>query len=268
MMGSAAQLLTGAVVHQRVHPLRHRLRYRVFSVLVDLDRLEDAAGSCRLFSHNRWNLLSFHDSDLADGRQHDLAGHARDLVAAKYPELAIRRVLLLTYPRVLGYVFNPLSVYFCLDRNDDLAALVYEVSNTFGERISYVCGIEGGHIDPADKRMLVSPFNEKNGAYGFRVAIDNRELTVGVSLKHNAKPLLNTWYRAERRPFTDARIALAALAVPFMTLKVIAAIHLEAGKLWLKGLRPPRRGTPDRPIGSPSLAKGGDGALGPTLAGD
>lgn len=268
MMGPAPQLLTGAVVHQRVHPLRHRLRYRVFSVLVDLDQIESAASVCRLFSHNRWNLLSLHDSDLADGQQHDLAGHARRLVAAKHPELAIDRVLLLTYPRVLGYVFNPLSVYFCLNRNDDLAAVIYEVSNTFGERISYVCRVADGHVDPADKRMLVSPFNEKNGAYGFRVAIDDREITVGVSLKHNAKPLLNTWYRAKRRPLTDARIAFATLTVPFMTLKVIAAIHLEAGKLWLKGLRPPKRGTPDRPIRSPSLTKGRDGALGPSLAGD
>lgn len=241
MFGEPA-ILKGSVVHQRVQPVAHRLEYRVFSLLLDLDRLDEAGKGRRLFSVDRFNLLSFHRRDVADGATSDLAAHARRLVADELAITNIRSVWLLTYPRVLGYVFNPLSVYFCLDGEGNVAALVYEVSNTFGARVSYVSAVRDGRIDGAAKSMLVSPFNRTTGEYRFGFSATEEEMTVGVALHDLGKPVLKTWFRARRHDLGDARILASVLAMPFMTLKVIAAIHYEALKLWLKGLRPPARG--------------------------
>lgn len=237
-MKLTSSIVRGHVTHQRVSPVRHKLRYGVFSLLVDLDAINDLDRNCRLFSHNRSNLLSFHDRDLADGRHTNLASYARDLVKKELEIQASGPIHLLTYPRVLGYVFNPLSVYFCHDKNRELVAAIYEVSNTFGERTTYVCRVENGRVANAKKQMLVSPFNGTEGEYGFRIGATEDELTIGVELHERGRAIINTWFRGKYRPFSDRQIIYNTLSIPLMTLKVIAAIHYEALKLWLKGLRP------------------------------
>ncbi|MCC0021444.1 MAG: DUF1365 domain-containing protein [Nitratireductor sp.] len=233
-------IMTGKVVHERVRPLHHRLEYGVFSILVDAGQLQEL-DKTPFFSVDRFNLLSLHRADMADGSREDLAQHARDLVRRETGREDIVSVWLLTYPRLLGFVFNPLSVYFCLDSERQPVAAVYEVSNTFGDRTSYVCRITDGRVEPAGKRMLVSPFNEAHGHYNFGLALDAEKLTVGVALHEGGKPVLKTFFKANAAPFSGLQIIKSALAFPFMTLKVVAAIHYEAAKLWLKGLRFPQR---------------------------
>ncbi len=237
---SRSSLLFGDVVHQRVQPVRHKLRYQTFSVLLDLDDIDGATASCHLFSHNRWNILSFFERDHADGLHENLAHYARDRVARELDIKNIGKVFLMTYPRVFGYVFNPLSVYFCHEKGGDCVALIFEVSNTFGGRKSYVQRIVGNQVENADKKFLVSPFNRETGKYSFRADQVGEYLTLGVALRENDNPVLNTWYRVQHAKLSDWQILNFSLRRPVMTLKVVAAIHFEAIKLWLKGLRFPK----------------------------
>lgn len=240
----ASGLFAGTVLHRRVHPVRHSLRYRVFSILVDLDDIEATVRRSRLFSHNRWNALSFHDSDHADGDTSDLAGFTRSLIRQKTGKTA-DQVFMFTFPRVFGYVFNPLTVYFGLWADGSPLAMIYEVNNTFGGRTHYVCPVrQSGDalaIDNAGKRLLVSPFNGERGRYGFRLDIDDDRMTLGVALKEAGRAILNTSYASTRKEVTDTNILRLLAAIPAMTIKVITVIHWEALKLWIKGLRPPRR---------------------------
>lgn len=240
MKFDGSSILLGDVVHARVTPMHHKLSYRTFSILLDLENMEQVAGKCRLFSHNSWNVLSFFDQDHADAKHTNLADYARKLVKEKLSHSNIGKVYLMTYPRVFGYVFNPLSVYFCHAPDGECVALIYEVNNTFGGRISYVQSINDTHIDPAKKQLLVSPFNEKTGDYTFAAHQHENQLTIGVALRDQQTPILKTWYKAKHVEFNDMQIIRISLTRPLMTMKVMAAIHYEALKLWLKGLRPPK----------------------------
>lgn len=234
-------ILVGKVEHRRLQPVAHRLTYNVFSVLVNLEELDEVDKCARFLSVNSSNLLSLWTADLADGNQTDLASFAKLLVSEKYPEIEVSEVWLQTYPRVLGYVFNPLSVYFCLDHEKKIVAAIYEVSNTFGERIHYVQRVRNGQVDRAQKQMLVSPFNEKTGEYGFSLLADEDDITIGVSLRQKNLPVVKTWTKAIQRSISDYQIISLMLKIPLFTLKVIIAIHYEALKLWIKGLRPPKK---------------------------
>lgn len=232
-------MLSGEVVHKRVFPIRHKLKYGTFSILLDLDNTAGVCENCRLFSYNSWNVLSFFDKDHADGTQENLAQYARTLVSEELDIQQIGKVFLMTYPRVFGYVFNPLSVYFCHAPDSECVALIFEVSNTFGGRKTYVQRIEGTRIEHARKQLVVSPFNGNAGEYTFRADQSGEFLTIGVTLRERETPVLNTWYKVKCVGFTDWHILRLSISRPLMTMKVIAAIHFEALKLWLKGLRFP-----------------------------
>jgi len=235
---TAGCLYVGDVVHARLRPRAHKLRYRVFSLLLDLDRLGEVAGACRLFSHNRFNLFAFHDRDHGPGDGTPAAIHARELFTRAGLDAASLRVLLLAYPRVLGYVFNPLSVYFALAADGRLQALAYEVNNTHAERRSYVVhageAVNGVYAHGCAKELYVSPFTPADGRYGFRVRPPGPHVMVAVQLRDRDGALLRTHFRGDARPLGDRALAGLALRLPFLTLKVIAAIHWEALRLWLK----------------------------------
>ncbi len=160
---------------------------------------------------------------------------------------------MLCYPRILGYVFNPLTVYFGLDAEDRVRLVIYEVNNTFGGRKSYVLPAEpdknGLIVQGCRKRLYVSPFNTGDGTYLFHATPLDDDLTVGVALKDDAGPLLKAYFRGRRTALTDANLLRAIRRTGWMTLKVMAGIHYEAAKLWLKGLRTvPRSAKPDNSI--------------------
>lgn len=238
MSRPAATLYLGRVFHGRLRPRRHAFRYRVFSLLLDLDRIDEAAAACRLFSRNRFNLLSFHDRDHGprDGSPLrpwlDGQLHAHGLA-----ELAGGRVEILCFPRLWGYVFNPLTLYY-IYAGETIAAIVYEVKNTFGEQHCYVlpvaAGAEHAIRHQADKRFHVSPFIAMAMTYRFHLSPPGERLQITID-EHDAEGrLLLASLSGERRPFGDGAVLAAVARHPLMTLKVFAAIHFEALRLWLK----------------------------------
>ena len=244
-------LYVGEVVHKRRNPIEHAFSYKVFSVLFDCSSLEDLDRRLRLFSYNRFNLLSLYDSDHGDGAP--LPEYLAGIAARTSSGGEVERFLMLCYPRVLGYVFNPLTVYFGLDAQDRIRLVVYEVNNTFGERQTYVLPTEQSEADTiaqrCRKRLYVSPFNSDNGVYSFNVTPADEELTVGVALKDSTGPVLKAHFRGKRQTLTDANLLRALGRTGWMTVKVIAGIHYEAAKLWLKGLRlQPRPVPPEPPV--------------------
>lgn len=247
-------LYVGTVSHKRLAPVPHGLAYRVFTLFADVDALPELGRSLRLFSYNRFNLLSLSDRNHGPGDGTPIAVHARALFAGLGESAEpVSRIFMLCYPRLLGYVFNPLTVYYGFAADGRLAAMAYEVNNTLGNRISYVIPAPQPSPDmtlaqACDKEMWVSPFNSPRGRYGFRVNRPDREVVLAVTLRDADGPKLKALFRGTRRPLTDAGLARSVLAVPVLTFKVMAAIHWEALKLWLKGLKLVPRPAPPPPV--------------------
>jgi DUF1365 family protein len=232
-------LYTGHVAHNR--PGKHRLRYRVFMLAVDLDELPGLGRRLRLFAHNRAALMALFDRDHGESTNTPLTPQ----IEAKLREAGIGwdggRIVLLTMPRLLNYVFNPLSVYFCTHRDGTIAALVHEVSNTFGERCFYVLspgtGSNGLVEQQCDKDFFVSPFLEENLRYEFRVTPPGERAVVAMVVWRGDEVALTASFAGERRELSDANLLRAWLGNPLMTVAVIAGIHWEALKMWAKGVR-------------------------------
>jgi hypothetical protein len=236
-MGSCAY--AGTVVHKRLVPT-HAFSYRVFSLALDVDEIDDLDRTLRLFSRNRWNLVSFHDRDHGNQDGTPVGDHLRGILRQAGLDHACARITLLCYPRLLGFVFNPLSVYFCHRMDGCLGAIVYEVNNTFRERKSYVIPVardDGGLIAQyCDKEMYVSPFTSASGRYEFHVLRPGDRVVVGIDFRDADGPVLKTQFRGERRSLSDWTIFGLVARHPLMTFKVIAGIHMQAARLWLKGV--------------------------------
>lgn len=233
---SEACFYAGAVMHARLVPFRHTFRYRVFSMLIDLADMPRAFG----FAHNRFALLSFHDRDHGEGDGRPLREWAlAQLRCAGFAADERWRIRLLCFPRLLGYVFNPLAIYFCEDGTGQIRALIHQVSNTFGERHSYVLPADDAQIrQRCDKRFHVSPFMPVDGGYRFDLDVPDEKLRIRIdNLAPDGSPRLVATQHGRRRPFNSATLFRLFAAHPLMTLKVMAAIHFEALRLWRKGAR-------------------------------
>lgn len=238
----ASALYRGEVTHQRLRPRPHRFSYRVFWLLLDLDELDRLDRRLGLFSRNRFNLMSFHDRDHGDGTDAALRRQVEAWLHRAGIDIGQGPVRLLTMPRVLGYVFNPISVFYCHHLDGRLAALVYEVTNTFGGRHAYVIPVPEGDQPTgrirqgAAKALYVSPFMGMAMDYEFLGHVPRERLDLTITGRDAEGPLIAAVMAAERRPMEDRELLSAAIALPLLTLKVTAAIHWEALKLWLKGV--------------------------------
>ena len=257
-MKGASGIYEGWVMHRRLAPRHHRFKYSVFALLLDLDELPTLDRSSRLFKHNRRGLFSFQDRDhgpigakAAPELKRWLDGLLADAgIVAK----GARRVL--CYPRILGFVFNPLSVWFCHDEQDVLKAIVYEVHNTYEERHAYVLPVPQAPVPgtglaehrPGNattklvrhgcpKNFYVSPFLSRDCRYQFRIRPPGKDVAVAIHEEEAGKPILNASFAGEYRPLTDGALLKMLLTYPLMTLKVVVAIHYEAVRLMLKGVR-------------------------------
>ena len=233
-------LYPGLVVHQRLRPRRHRLRYRIFQLLLDLDELPALDRALRWFGHNRLALIGLYDRDHGPGDGRPLRPYVEAELAKAGIDLAGGRILILCMPRVLGQVFNPLTLYLCHGRSGALAAILYEVNNTFGERHSYLIPIDApGPVvrQACDKAFYVSPLQDMAMRYQFTVRRPAKDLFVAIRSSDAEGPMLHAAFSARRRDLTDPAILKAVLGAPLLMLKVMAAIHWEALRTWLKGAR-------------------------------
>ncbi len=230
-------LYHGEVVHRRLQPLRHELRYKVFNLFADIDQLDTIASHCRLFSHNRFNLFSVMDRNHGPGDGTPIRDHVWRLTRAAKDGAEVKRIFMFCYPSVLGYVFNPLTVYYGFDAEDRLRLMIYEVNNTFGGRHSYVIPVGGILAQRADKHFHVSPFNAVEGHYDFHFSAPTEKMALGITLTVDQAPILKAYVSGTRLALSDANLLRSFLTIPFLTVKVITAIHLQALRLLWKGLR-------------------------------
>lgn len=240
-MTQGSALYVGEVTHARLRPRRHRLRYRLFMLLLDLDEAPALAARMRWFSLGRFNLASFHARDHGDGSDTPLRAQVERRLDAAGLSIRGGPIRLLCLPRVLGYVFNPLSVYFCHRPDGRLHAILYEVTSTFGERHGYLIAAEpdakGVVRQSAAKRLHVSPFMAMDLRYDFRIEPPGETLAVQIGTLDTEGLLLTAGFAARRRPLDDRNLLGAWFAHPLVTLKVIAGIHWEAVKLLAKGMK-------------------------------
>jgi DUF1365 family protein len=235
-------------MHRRIYPRAHRFRYRAFWLLLDLDELAELSGRLRWLSFNRPNLFSLYDSDHGNGSATPLRTQVERQLSEAGIELGGGRIRLFCMPRTLGYCFNPLSIFFCYRPNGALAAAIYQVHNTFGDRHSYVIPVEddGSTVHQnCRKRFFVSPFLDMDLHYEFRIARPDERITVAIRAGSTAKqPVLHAVLAGTRRNLTDRNLLGVFLRMPAITIKVLAAIHWEALRLWAKGMRLHRRPAP------------------------
>lgn len=236
MLRSALYL--GTVMHRRHRPRQHALRYNVFWTLFDLDALEALSRRLRFFSYNKFNFAALFDVDHGDGSTTPLRDQVTQHLRAAGFEAG--KVFLLCMPRVAGYSFNPISIYFCYADTGSLNAILYEVHNTFGERHSYLIPVtgEGSAIEQScQKEFYVSPFMAMGMSYSFRVSISQERINVAIRGADENGPLIDASLKGDYREMTDRALMRTLLTHPLVTLKVIAAIHWHALKMILKGYR-------------------------------
>jgi DUF1365 family protein len=239
----AAALYVGPVMHARLKPVGHRFNYRVISLLIDLDRLDDADRQSPLFGVNRPALYSFRARDHGERDGSNLRAFAQRRADEHGIDLTGGRVRLLCYPRLLGYAFNPLSMYFCDDAAGQLALMIYEVRNTFGDVYAYALPVRDGEMTEAgvrqqqEKEFYVSPFIDMPMRYHFRVSPPADDVKLRILETDAAGPLLSATFSGKHQPLTTANLLRAFAAFPLVSFKIIAAIHWEALRLWIKGMR-------------------------------
>ncbi len=239
-MTNAADLFIGRTVHERRMPFTHRFSYRIASLMIDLDRLEEAAAQSRLFSVNRFNLYSFFERDhgARDGRS--LKDWALEQFAEAGLAMEATRIRLLCAPRVLNYVFNPISIYFAENPEDgQLKGVIYQVHNTFGDAHAYVapCSGETAERMSADKVLHVSPFFDVDGRYEFTLRQPGDQFRLTIFKQREHAPDFMATMALKREALTTQALGQLAVSQPLSTLKTISAIHFEALKLWAKGAK-------------------------------
>lgn len=235
-----ARLYPGGVMHRRLFPVSYRFHYPVFTVALDVDRVAEAARQTRLFSYNRFNLLSFHDCDHGPRDGSPLRPWLEGHLARAGVRLEGGRVELLAVPRVLGYGFNPLSLWFCYHRDGGLRAVLCEVANTFGERHGYLLHDQGAPLPTPvrqgrDKGFHVSPFMAMEGRYDFRISPPGERFAVVIREFRDERLELVASQTGEARPWTSGELLRALLRMPLGGLQVMARIHRRALAIWLKG---------------------------------
>ena len=251
MVSKGSAIYAGSVMHRRFRPVTHSLHYRMFTMLLDLDEVPRLDSALRWFSRGRANLMSWRPEDHLSGGS-DLRGEVDGILATAGLDPTGGSVRLLAMPRILGFTFNPICVYLCHRASGALQAVVYEVNNTFGDRHSYLFpvgwapGASSSLRHGCAKVLHVSPFNDMDLHYDFRLRPPGASFGLRIDVTDRAGPLMVAAERLRRRPLTDLEILRGIVEFPLHTLKVVGGIHLEALKLWRKGLGIRRRPSPPR----------------------
>ena len=229
-------IYNGEVTHTRFKPVKHFLKYKTFSLLIDLDEINLLDKSIGIFSHNKFNIFSFYDKDHGDRD----GGNLKDWVISNLKKFQIKEnitnIKVLCYPRILGYVFNPLSIFYCYEK-DKLVAIFYEVKNTFNEQHTYIFKIKNNEeiIQKCRKKFYVSPFMDMETFYNFKLINPNDKLSVFIKQTDADGTILTATQTGDKKEFSYKQLAINFLKYPLMTIKIISSIHYEALLLWKKG---------------------------------
>ena len=235
-----SSIYNGTVIHKRFKPKVHFFKYKVFSILIDISEINLLHKNLKIFSHNRFNIISFYDADHGprDGTS------VKEWVIKNLKDNQIDtkdiKIKLLCYPRIFGFVFNPLSVFFIYNKKSELISILYEVKNTFDEQHTYIFkNRENENLikHTCKKKFHVSPFIEMNCTYFFKILKPGDKISVIIDQYDEEGKLLYASQDGSRIELNNKNLFLSYLKHPLMTFKIIAAIHFEAFKLWIKGIK-------------------------------
>lgn len=231
-----SSLYFGKVHHTRLRPFTHRFSYRVFYGLFDIDEIDDMSATLRMFGDRRPISFDARTHGPEDGTS--LRSWVENVLIEADVDLSGGRIMLLAFPKVFGYVFNPISVWYCYDAEQRLVAVLHEVRNTFGDKHVYVVP-----LDPADlshgfaKKLHVSPFMAVTGDYEFSMTTPGERVSVGITHRDADGELFRAGLVGTRSELNDRSLVRALITHPLMTVKVIGAIHWQALILWRKGAK-------------------------------
>ncbi len=244
-------LYVGKVSHRRARPKEHSFSYGVYWMLLDLDDLDSANRVSRLFSVDRPNVYSFRQGDHGPRDGSSLKAWITSQTA--HAGIEIGRVRLLTMPRLFGYAFNPLSIWFCDDPSGNLAAVLYEVRNTFGEYHSYLLPVDDASpvVHEWDKQFFVSPFIDMGARYRFALSAPGELMKLTVSESDMNGHLFSAVMSGRRAPLTTRTLVRLLVSHPLITFRVMIGIHWQALLLWRKGAEYRRR--PEAPSSEVSM---------------
>ena len=235
-----SSIYNGTVIHKRFKPKTHYFKYSVFSLLIDLSELETLDKKIKFFSFNKFNLISFFEKDHGSRDGSSLIKWVKKNLYENNIQYNNITIKLLCYPRIFGYVFNPLSVFFIYDNNEKLISILYEVKNTFGEQHTYIFKVENDcklFQHNCAKKFHVSPFIEMNCNYFFRILKPGENISIIIDQYQINEKILYASQDGSRANFNSKELLKSYLKHPLMTFKIISAIHYEAFKLWTKGVR-------------------------------
>ena len=235
-----SSIYNGTVIHKRFKPKTHYFKYSVFSLLIDLSELETLDKKIKFFSFNKFNLISFFEKDHGSRDGSSLIKWVKKNLYENNIQYNNITIKLLCYPRIFGYVFNPLSVFFIYDNNEKLISILYEVKNTFGEQHTYIFKVENDSKlfqHNCAKKFHVSPFIEMNCNYFFRILKPGEKISIIIDQYQINEKILYASQDGSRANFDSKELLKSYLKHPLMTFKIISAIHYEAFKLWTKGVR-------------------------------
>jgi len=238
MINSA--IYNGKVIHKRFKPKVHYFKYKVFSLLIDLSELEILDKKVNFFSYNKFNLISFYEKDHGDRDGSSLTSWVKKNLEKNNIQAKDIKIKILCYPRIFGFVFNPLSVFYIYNLQDQLISILYEVKNTFGEQHTYLFKVtkDANLIqNNCSKKFHVSPFIEMNCNYFFRLLKPGNKISVIIDQYDNEDQILYASQDGTRSDFNTQHLIKSYLKHPIMTFKIILAIHFEAFKLWAKGIK-------------------------------
>ena len=239
-MINSSCIYNGQVIHKRFKPKEHFFKYKVFSLLLDLSELSLLDKKLKIFSYNKFNILSFYDVDHGPRDGTSLISWVKENLNNNNINSKEIKIKLLCYPRVWGYIFNPLSIFFVYDKNSNLISILYEVKNTFGEQHTYVFKINKDNQlleHSCKKKFHVSPFIEMNCLYYFKILKPTDKLSVVINQNDDSGKLLFASQDGEKNQLNNKNLMISYISNPLMSFKIIGAIHFEAFKLWIKGIK-------------------------------
>ena len=237
-------IYSGFVTHRRFKPKRHSFTYKTFSLLIDLNEIENLGKKIKFFSYNKFNILSFYNTDHGPRDGSSLINWVKNTLTEAKINIGSGTIKLLCYPRFFGYVFNPLSIFYCYDDNLQLKAILYEVKNTFNEQHTYVFSALTSSnliLHKCHKKFYVSPFIEMKTFYNFRLLKPGKILKVFIKQGDAEGTLLTACQVGKKVEMSSKNLFFQFLTHPLMSFKVILAIHFEAFRLWIKGVKHVKR---------------------------